>query len=218
MTKKLTIQFIILFFILAYHYVCNNTRTINVPKTPQHITGMIREIPTKGQCFQSFVIETYIASWYSCHLSEMHAGEIWTITAKLKPLMNLNNPGGFDYVSWAHEQNIHATASIISAKRIEESKSIQARLLRVKEKVYQSLLDNIPEKSLANVLAELTLDVREGLDFDTKQLFTLTGTQHLLAISGSHIVLMLAFLYFIFLLFFKPLAAFFRRGIPKRVP
>lgn len=210
MAKKILLQICFLSVVMLCHY--GHIRLASIPQGVQHITGMVREIPHRGRCFQSVVIGAYTASWYSCRILPMHAGEVWSITAKLKPLMNLNNPGGFDYVRWAQDQGIEATATILAAHKVGESGSLAAIFLRIKERIYRSLLSHIHDVSLANVLAELTLDVRQNLDFDTQQLFTLTGTQHLLAISGSHIVLMLAFFYVVFLWMAKPLVAFFRRG------
>ena len=78
-------------------------------------------------------------------------------------------------------------------------KSLRARLLR--------RMDRLPSKELSALMGALLLGDRRKLSYETTDLFTRTGTRHLLALSGLHLAVL-------FGLLLLPLLRIFMRRFP----
>jgi competence protein ComEC len=46
-------------------------------------------------------------TWYNP--PELHAGDVWQVTAKVRPPWSYQNPGGFDYERWLLSEHLHGT-------------------------------------------------------------------------------------------------------------
>jgi competence protein ComEC len=114
-----------------------------------------------------------------------------SLRTRLKPITNLANPGGFDYVAYMARQGIRARAyagrsaklTVLGAGDISWPRlAVQRTRARL-----GGLLDRLPPGQGCELLRALILGQRGGLKYDTRQAFGATGTAHLLAISGLHI-------------------------------
>ncbi|MFC2131827.1 ComEC/Rec2 family competence protein [Bacteroidota bacterium] len=91
----------------------------------------------------------------------------WIARASSKNISITYPPGGFDYF------------------REKQVKSIQQRISEL-----------FPESSVGVVTALLTGD-KTKIDYETKQLFSLSGTAHVLAVSGLHVGIIATMVYFL---------------------
>ena len=125
-------------------------------------------------------------------------GEHWQLKAKLKKPHGFANHGGFDYEAWLFQQRISATGYVRSDNNNRPSAGSGQHLLftridRARHAFRQQLMA-IPALSRSYILA-LTLGDRFLIQDDEWELLTLTGTNHLMVISGLHISLVALLMY-----------------------
>ncbi|MFD1709482.1 DNA internalization-related competence protein ComEC/Rec2 [Ottowia sp. GY511] len=132
-------------------------------------------------------------------LPELHAGERWRFTARLKAAHGNFNPHGFDYELWLWEQGVRATgyvragASDTVPQRLASGEGHAVERLRqaVRDRIMRTAApsaDPAAQRRAAVVAALLTGDqaLIERGDWD---LFRTTGVAHLMSISGLHITM-----------------------------
>lgn len=139
-------------------------------------------------------------------LPEINPGEKWQFTVKLKRPHSLMNPGSFDYLSWALEEDIQASGYIISAKKIAASSwhNLDDQLRNYLKNKINFILGG---HDLANFIAALTIGVRENITAEQWQILQNTGTNHLIAIAGLHIGFISGLVFF--------LTSFLWRRLPR---
>ena len=120
----------------------------------------------------------------------VNSGERWRLAVKLKRPGGLLNPDAFDYEAWLLAQRIGATGTIKDGQRLSDARwawrdSIRQRLLAV------------DAHGRAGALAALVLGDGSGLGREDWQILQDTGTVHLLVISGQHIGLLAAVMYWL---------------------
>ncbi len=111
--------------------------------------------------------------------------------ANLKPVVNMANPGGFDFKAYLARKGIRARSY---ANRHSGLKIIGMGYISWPRLVVErararlgALLNRLPPGQGRELLRALILGQRGGLKYTTRQAFGATGTAHLLAISGLHI-------------------------------
>ncbi|ETO93484.1 DNA internalization-related competence protein ComEC/Rec2 [Legionella oakridgensis] len=130
------------------------------------------------------------------HCPELHAGQYWQLTAKLKKPHNIGNPGAFDYLGWLNTRHISWTGSV--QRGSFHPLSIQHNaypLLALRERLALLLAQVDPNEKTLGVLQALTLGVTNHIDKGEWDLFRRTGTIHLMVISGAHIGLVAGMMY-----------------------
>jgi len=156
---------------------------------------------------------TALLSCYE-HCPILHSGQYWRLQAKLKKPINLANPGGFDYVRWAHSRHIqwvgnvkhtaftlgHVDTSGLTTtqrnktKRIKQTPLISPQtkpylLTRLREKLSNRLNEINPDEETLGVFESLTIGLTNHVSKSQWDLFRKTGTTHLIDISGEHIAI-----------------------------
>ncbi len=129
--------------------------------------------------------------------------------ARLKHVHNFNNPGSFDYRRYLAFRKIWVSASVSKGNhviRLHRAKTFRlGQAIDHARHVVSGLIDTAtsqkPEE-VGAVLKALLIGDRSQISPKTREVFSQTGTSHLLAISGLHIgiVATLAFLSFRFIL------------------
>ena len=133
------------------------------------------------------------ASTNDVGLPSIQAGERWQITVRLKRPHSNANPNGFDYEAWALERNIRAIGYIRAAEdnlRLSEMVN-QPRywIERTRHHIQQRFTQILSDKTYTGVLVTLATGNQRAIPRDQWQVFTRTGTNHLMAISGLHITM-----------------------------
>jgi len=137
-------------------------------------------------------------SWYR-KAPALRAGERWHLTARLKRPHGFTNPGGFSYERWLFQQGIKATGYIRGRgenRRLDAGPGIYVIdrwRQRLRERVQEILLDSTGEA----LVQALVLGDRSGLGAAQWKVLTRAGTNHLIAISGLHVGMVAAFLFFL---------------------
>jgi competence protein ComEC len=129
-------------------------------------------------------------------------GDRISLRAKLRSPTGSLNPGGFNYAAYLEQQGIDAVASVNGLEAIEVLESgneslrwkVWNRVDRWRDAIRLSALNSLEPPALGLFLG-VVIGERGYLDPDVRDQFMITGTVHLLSISGSHLglVAMLSF-------------------------
>jgi competence protein ComEC len=137
-------------------------------------------------------------SWYSAPV-QVKAGQRWRLKVRLKRPAGLNNPAGFDYAQWLFTQGIDATGYVRADpdNRLLKPAQWYLSLHSLRERLASRIDDHLDVGVAAAVIKALSLGDRRGLERDAWRVFSRTGTNHLIAISGLHVGLVTAWLWFL---------------------
>ncbi|MBI5918629.1 MAG: DNA internalization-related competence protein ComEC/Rec2 [Nitrosomonadales bacterium] len=134
----------------------------------------------------------------------LHAGERWHLTVRLKQPHGSANPYGFDYEGWLLERNLRATGYVYrkgANLRVDERAAgwgyqIERWREGVRSRFQNTLVsDSSPSPSgeyqpYAGVLTALAIGDQDSIPAAQWQVFTRTGVNHLMSISGLHITML----------------------------
>ena len=123
----------------------------------------------------------------------VHAGERWQLTVRLKRPHGTSNPHGFDYEAWLFERGLRATGYIRiddTPLRLEPLVHRPAYWLeRLRERIRARILDALAEQPYAGVVAALVMGDQRQIPQAQWTVFTRTGVNHLMSISGLHVTM-----------------------------
>ncbi len=137
-------------------------------------------------------------NWYAQHPPELLAGEAWRLQVRLKRPWGFRNPGSFDYERWLFAERIRATGYVRYDNRPLESRSVPWRYRLDRARQHLSTVLQQPLSGQAGGLFRaLAVGDRRGIEPSTWEVLRVTGTAHLLAISGMHIGLLAALVFWI---------------------
>jgi len=116
------------------------------------------------------------------------------VKAALHGPSGLSNPGGFDYASYLERKGIDAVTTVNGARAIELLESgrndlwwmVWNQFDRWRGSIRASAIQNLSQPALGLFLG-IIVGEQGFLDQDLRDRFMVTGTVHLLSISGSHI-------------------------------
>ncbi len=180
------------------------------------VVGVVAELPRNhdyGQRFRFDVeqvltsdadvphrlyISTYHSKWNREYVVPVvQAGERWKFTLRLKQPHSSSNPHGFDFEYWALENDIRATGYVYNKGENIRVDNLAAgmgyRIETWREAIrnkFQTTLENAP---YAGVLSALAIGDQASIPAEQWQVFTRTGVNHLMSISGLHITMLASF-------------------------
>jgi competence protein ComEC len=174
------------------------------------LTGVVAEMPRWHERGQSFVFDVESVSTPEAHVPrhillstyrdeksaplELHAGERWQLTVRLKQPHGTSNPYNFDFEVWALERDLRATGYVYNKgdnRRLDAQVTTPAYAIeRLREAVrahYRKILGDAP---YTGVLSALAIGDQGSIAQSQWQVFTRTGVNHLMSISGLHITML----------------------------
>ncbi len=127
------------------------------------------------------------------------AGDYWRLRVRLKRPHGFMNPGGFDYEGWLFQRRIRATGYVRADPNNQRLGAGGARfmLLRWRQDLRERLNGVVADRRLSGLLSALIIGDRSDIDRSDWALFTRTGTNHLIAISGLHIGIVAGLVFFL---------------------
>ncbi len=124
----------------------------------------------------------------------LHAGERWQLTLRLKQPHGSSNPHGFDFEAWALENHIRAVGYVHNkgnnVRRDARAEGLLYRIETWRERTrskFNATLGNAPYSA---VLSALAIGDQSSIPQNQWQIFTRTGVNHLMSISGLHITML----------------------------
>jgi len=179
------------------------------------LTGIVAEMPRQHERGLSFILDVEQTDTALVHVPrhimlstyrdktheplELHAGERWQLTVRLKQPHGTSNPYNFDFEAWALELNLRAMGYVNNKgdnRRIDQyAFSPGYTIERIREAVrthFQQVLGKAP---YIGVLGALAIGDQDSISPAQWQVFTRTGVNHLMSISGLHITMLAGFAY-----------------------
>jgi len=182
-----------------------------IPHAKVRITGTVAGLVRREAERQRFLLHTETidgrplavamgAAVYGPVQNWIEPGARIALTARIHPPRAYKNPTLFDYRRWRARQGIHwqTAASTGHVHLLSPAPHLHpGRLLqRFRDSQLARLRHRFPP-AVAALLAALTLGDRSGLAGGLRTTFTDAGLAHLLAISGLHVGLVAAYLFFL---------------------
>lgn len=125
---------------------------------------------------------------------DLHPGERWNLTLRLKRPHGNANPYGFDYEAWLLERNIRATGYV---RESPANRRVAAHVYRpgylvemARDSASRRLSRVLGERPCTGVLKALAIGEQSAISPDQWQVFLRTGVNHLMSISGSHVTML----------------------------
>lgn len=134
-------------------------------------------------------------------VSSLLLGDLLLIDAEFKIPDGVQNPNGFDYARYLKRQGIGATAYIPTGKWQKSGQSTGFDIRRIADQSRSYLLNiyrkfKIKDDEFA-VLAALTLGYTDALQPDLLKNYSASGATHILSVSGLHVAIVYAVIFFL---------------------
>ena len=164
-----------------------------------HVASLPEQSPGKGDDERTWrfqfqpdaeTLPPMRVSWYRSE-AVLRAGECWRFKLRIRTPHGSMNPGAFDYEAWLFRQGIGATASVRDAERCDGEAGPVS--LRWRQALVDRMRIWLPGHPGLPLLAALTIGDDSGLSSSEWQAFRLTGTTHLIAVSGFNVAIIAGF-------------------------
>ena len=138
----------------------------------------------------------YLSTYYSRKTVPpvLHAGERWQLTLRLKQPHGSSNPHGFDFELWALENNVRAVGYVNNKAHNVRLAGLAGgfnyRIQHWRENVRDKFDATLTTAPYAGVLSALAIGDQSSIPRAQWQVFTRTGVNHLMSISGLHITML----------------------------
>lgn len=146
--------------------------------------------------------------------ADLSLGDAVAFYAPVRRVISLGNPYEFDYAAYLRRQGICGQTMLFRQnwnklsvtdtiyRNLQASLSSEQHIRLFFLKLRQKLLSDLRQKGLEGeafaVYAALAVGEKSYLSSDIEQLYSNTGTSHVLALSGMHLGILMFFFYFIF--------------------
>ena len=134
-------------------------------------------------------------SWYR-DAPALRVGQQWRLQVRLKRPHGMANPGTFDYELWLLQRGVRATGYVRDAQRVGDD-AARFPLQRLRQQLRDRLQGMLGEHPLGGIVIALALGERQGISKAQWQVLRATGTNHLVAISGLHVGIVAALVFFL---------------------
>ena len=181
------------------------------------VVGVVDELPQpveRGARF-TFAVERVVTDgavvpnhvslgWYAQRakgdddvaIPEVHAGERWMLTVRLKRPHGNVNPAGFDLEAWLLEHDLRATGYVRPDATNARVDAFAGRFCdyvqRARESIRGRILAALPNRPYAGVLVALAIGDQRAIPESQWLVFNRTGIAHLVSISGLHVTVFAA--------------------------
>jgi competence protein ComEC len=162
------------------------------------VTGVITSIPQEYDDFASFrfaprqtapevpLPRSLLLRWYR-ERPELAAGQHWNLEIVLKPPWGRVNFQGPDKERWLFAAGIGGLGTVRGGTARSGRESPKVALERVRQSVLRAIARHVEEGRSRAIVRALVLADQSEISRGDRDVLALTGTAHLLAISGLHI-------------------------------
>ncbi len=174
------------------------------------VIGVVAELPHRHQGGQRFAFDVeqtltplaqvpahvYLSTYFDRQASppELKAGERWQLTIRLKQPHGVSNPHGFDFELWALERDLRAIGYVhnkgLNLRLTPLAAGFGYRIETWREAIHDKIFDTLGTAPFAGVISALVIGDQNSISWQQWQVFTRTGVNHLMSISGLHITML----------------------------
>ena len=113
-------------------------------------------------------------------------GECWELRVRLKRPRGYSNSSGFDYEGWLFREAIGATGYVREGRHLDQCPPVPA-ITALRRQFVERLSRALPDDDATAVLMAITVGARHKISDAQWRRYAISGTSHLMAISGLHI-------------------------------
>jgi competence protein ComEC len=153
--------------------------------------GVRFELETEGAASGERLPQRLLLSWYAPAV-QVHPGERWLLTVRLRRPHGNVNPAGFDYEAWLLERGIGATGYVRQGgtqRLLGHRNAFTDFIQKAREAVRERFQATLGATPAAGILAALAVGDQRAISAEEWRLFRRTGVTHLMSISGLHVTL-----------------------------
>ncbi len=197
------------------------------------VTGIVYGPPVSNRHYLNFVVAVQgladetgrrsasgkVRVSYDGEAPEMATGDAVTFSARLLPIRNFNNPGGFDYRRFLAFQGVFARGYIVKGSLRVAPRPEGNPIPRLIDRTRQRLLAFIKATAspgTGDILGALVVGNLSPIPPMERETFNRAGVGHLLAISGLHIGMVALFFGFLFTRLYRRVNFLLWRGWVRR--
>lgn len=147
-------------------------------------------VPPRAVCPQRLSL-----SW-SAGDAKVLPGQVWRWTVVLQSPDGLSNPGGFDSERWMFEHGLRAQGKVVT-RHVPPPLLVRAvgtwspgLIDRTRAALRDRIQAHVADARVAGLIAGLTIGEQSAISADDWDAMRDTGTAHLAAISGLHVLMM----------------------------
>lgn len=132
---------------------------------------------------------------------------VWAAMRPIRPMLRRGGAGHFDYVRWMHSNGFMATMYVpvgqwrpadVSLSGLSIWQRVKYRALCWRERLLRVLSESGMPGDAEHIVAAMALGDKTMLDRATRDRFSVSGSSHLLALSGLHLGIIYAVLLALF--------------------
>lgn len=128
---------------------------------------------------------------------DLRVGQQWVLIAKLKKPRNLGNPGSFNYVKWLLTRHIEWTGNVFPQSFEFKGDAYVSIFSKIRAALLTYSLHLGLDENVLGVMEALSLGATSHISKQQWELFSHTGTTHLIDISGAHISMIAGMVFFL---------------------
>lgn len=117
------------------------------------------------------------------------AGERWSVMLRLASASPVTNPGAPDEARQWLRDRVQASATVIAAHPPQRLAAARPGLLAARSAIAAQVRASVADPDAAALIAGLAVGATGAISREQWQVFSITGTTHLVAISGLHVTL-----------------------------
>jgi len=151
-----------------------------------------------------------LVNWYR-DAPKLVPGQIWRLQLQIKPPWGRVNFQGMDKERWLFAEGLGGQATVKQADFLEESSWLES-VHRVRQRLSEEIASVDSEAASIGMLRALGVGDRSGMNREQQNTLAITGTAHLLSISGLHIGLAYLFAFWLARLFVLPFSQYLRNS------
>ena len=118
-----------------------------------------------------------------------HVGERWRLLLTLRPPRARVNPGTVDVERVLFHDRVHALGSVLNSSLNRRIDTGHRPLGALRERIAQHIDERVADRDAAALISALAVGVTGAMSREQWRVFNVTGTTHLVAISGMHVTL-----------------------------
>lgn len=127
--------------------------------------------------------------WHDAPQPAPRAGEQWRLLLRLSAPRTNTNPGGFDEQREFFRERLQARAVVLPFAGNQRQASESSGVLVLRERITERIREAVSDRDAAALFAGLAVGATGTVSREQWRVFSVTGTTHLVAISGMHVTL-----------------------------